>query len=190
MNKPAAAQAHPAFGELVDYWFGDLDTAATDAVDEHLMHCEACGAQLDSLIGLGQGVREAFTAGRAAAFVSGGFVERLAERGLQVREYRVARNGSVACSVAPDDDVLVSRLQAPLQGVSRLDAVAELSPGGDVQELRDIPFDAARGEVVMAAELAQVRTMPAHELRVRLLAVDGQARREIGHYTFRHTPYR
>jgi hypothetical protein len=119
--------------------------------------------------------------------LSARFVERLKAAGRRVREYRVPHNGSVVCSVAPEDDVLVSHLDAPLQGVTRLDAVFALSlqPGHEAR-VQDIPFDATRGEVLFAPKLAEVRTLPSHQLVVRLLAVDAAGEREVGSYTFHH----
>lgn len=185
---PTATLEHPSLDDLLHYWFGDADEAATDAIDAHLFGCDACGAQLDRIAAMGRGVRDAFAAGLLGVVVSPRFVDRLAERGLRVREYRVPLNGSVNCTVAGEDDVLVGRLQAPLQGVQRLDVATDVTLGGDTEWLRDIPFDAASGEVVFMSKLAEVRRMPAHEMRVRLLSVEGQGLREIGHFTFRHTP--
>lgn len=179
---------HPGPDELLHYWFGDTDAAATEAIDAHLFACEACGAELDRILDLGRGVRGAFGAGRLSMVVTPRFVARLAEQGLRVREHRVPLNGSINCSVAAEDEVVVGRLQAPLQGVRRLDLAADFTPGGDTEWLHDIPFDAASGEVVFLPALAELRGMPAHERRVRLLAVDDQGTREIGRFTFRHTP--
>lgn len=186
---PNHRDTHVDFATLLDYWFGDADAASTEGIDAHLMECDLCGGEVDALAALARAVRTAFASGALGAVVSAEFVARLAARGLRVREYRVPHNGSVACTVAPDDDVLVSRLQAPLGGVRRLDVVGEASDGAR-QRMEDVPFDAARGEVVMAVRLAHVRTLPEHALRLRLLAVDGDASREIGHYTFHHSPWR
>ena len=54
---------------------------------------------------------------------------------------------------------------------------------------RDIPFDAASGEVVLAPKIARIRAMPSHQHRVRLVAVDANGERVIGDYTFIHTPF-
>ena len=181
---------HLSLDTLLDYWLHDSDTASTDAVDEHLMRCDACGERLDELIALGVGVREALRAGAVAMVTSEAFVQRLAAQGLQVREYRLAHNGSVNCSVAPGDELLVSRLAAPLQGVQRLDARAQLSIEPGVQhELPDVPFDAQAGEVVVVSKLAAVRRLPAHTLQLTLLAVDGGGTREVGRYAFHHRPW-
>lgn len=185
-----AVPDHPSIDSLLDYWLHDGDAAATDAVDEHLMRCDACGRLLDELIALGDGVRSAFRAGAVSAVVSEAFVRRLAGQGLQVREYRLPRDGSVNCTVAPGDELLVSYLEAPLQGVGRLDAVARLSIEPGVQHtLQDIPFDPAAGEVLYVPKLADVRRLPEHTQEVTLLAVEPGGTRELGRYTFRHRPW-
>lgn len=179
--------AHPDWDTLVDYWLGDTDGAATDAIDEHLMHCDACGTAFDEVVSLSRGVSGAFAHGAVASMLTAAFVDRLRGAGLRVREYRVPQNGSVTCSVAPDDDLLVSRLAAPLHGVTRLDAVCAVSflPGHE-ERLRDVPFDAAGGEVVFAPRLAEVRQHPTHDFTVRLIAVDDAGERPVGQYTFHH----
>lgn len=178
-----------ALNVLAEYWFGDADEATTNAIEEHLLGCDVCGAQLDELIALGHGVRAAFDDGLVGACVGAEFIDRLAARGTRVREYRVPRNGSVECSVAPDDKLLVSRLQAPLAGVTRLDVVARSSLTGSEQRRQDVPFDSASGEVVLAPKLADVRRLPAHRIEIRLIAVEPGGERLLGHYTLNHTPW-
>ena len=173
---------------LLDYWLGDTDADATEAIDAHLMACDDCGAVLDDVIALSRGVRDAFARGEVASMVTGAFVERLKAAGHQVHEYRVPRNGSVVCALAPGDDQLVSRLlDAPLAGVSRVDAVFTFSfAPGQPERLHDIPFDAASGEVLFAPKMSVVRQLSSHDFVVRLLAVDAGGERELGHYTFHH----
>jgi len=43
-------------------------------------------------------------------------LDGLAERKVRLREYRVPRNGSVNCSVAPEDEMVIARLDVPLGG--------------------------------------------------------------------------
>jgi hypothetical protein len=135
---------------------------------------------------LGAGVRGAFADGRIGAVVTPAFVERLRARQLRVREYRVPCNGSVNCSVTPDDDILLSRLQAPLEGVERIDLL--VAPA-DLR-IEDVPFDAAAGEVVVAPSIAHIRTLPAHCQVMRLVAVGADGERLLGKYTFNHSPHR
>ena len=187
---PAAGSSHLSLETLLDWWLHDTDPACTDAVDEHLLRCDACGAALDELVALAAGVSEAFRAGEVSAVIGHEFLRRLSERGLRVREYRLPHDGGVDCTVAPDDDLLVARIEAPLAGVTRLDAVAEVSiEPGSFERLDDVPFDAAAGELLYAPKLTAIRAMPAHELRLTLLANGPGGERPIGRYTFRHTPW-
>jgi len=180
--------SHQTLDTLLAYWLGDTDEAATAAIDEHLLACDECGARVDEIVALADGVRRAFDEGSVNAFVTPSFVDAIAARGARVREYRLAPGGSVACSVAPEDDLLVARLDAPLAGVTRIDAVWRITPGGQEMRHDDIPFDAAHGQVLMLPRLAEVRRAPAHTFEVRLVAVEGDSQRDIAHYTLNHSP--
>lgn len=176
------------FSTLIEYWLDELDEAAKARIDEHLFGCQECGTKLDEIIALAGGIRAAFGQGAVRAFVSDAFVKRLAEQRVRVREYRVPRNGSVNCTVVPEDEVMIARLEAPLGGVTRLDAHSYF---GDAQPevFRDIPFDPASGEVVLTPKIAHLRAAPSQSYRLRLVAVDANGERVIGDYTFNHTRF-
>ena len=186
----AQAPNHPSIEALLDYWLDDSDAAASEAIDEHLMQCEACGRALDDLVALGDGVRAAFRSGTVSAMASDAFLKRVVDHGVQVREYRLPHNGSVNCTVAPDDELLVAHLETPLQDVDRLDAVVTLSFEPDVQHrLQDVPFDARAGEVLWMPKFGLIRNAPAHTAEVTLLSVDAGGAHELGRYTFHHQPW-
>lgn len=187
----SVATDHLPLDVLLDYWLHDSDPASTDAVDEHLFRCDACGHALDELMALGDGVRAAFRAGAVSAVMSSAFVQRLVAQGMRVREYRLAHNGSVNCTVSPDDELLVGRLEAPLEGVQRLDLVAQLSLGLEVQEqrLEDVPFDPQTGEVLFVPKIAAVKELPVNTMQITLLAVAPGSTREVGRYTLHHRPW-
>jgi hypothetical protein len=191
-ERTATIGPHLPTEQLLDYWLRDSDAASTDAVDEHLMQCDACGQALDALVALGQGIRDAVRAGAVAAVMSAGFTQRLAARGVKVREYRLAPGGSVNCSVAPDDELLVSRLALPPlpAGVQRLDLHVELSLQPGVRhERHDIPFDPQAGEVVYVVKLAEVRRRPAHTVQATVVAVADDSEQVVGRYVFNHQPW-
>lgn len=181
------AVPHPDWQALVDYWLGDADAAAAEAIDEHLLRCDDCGALFDEIVALGRGVREAFSQGLVPSVLTPSFVEHFKSSGRRVREYRVPAGGSVHCAVTPEDELLVSRVGAPLAGVQRLDALFSFSfAPGEEQRLHDLPFDAAAGELLLAPKLAEVRRLPSHEVTLRLLSVGDAGEREIARYTFHH----
>jgi hypothetical protein len=186
----SGGDGHLSTGALLEYWLGETSPEDTDAAEEHLMHCEPCGEALDELIALGDGVRGALVAGEVAAVSGGAFAQRLADEGLRVREYRLPHNGSVQCTIAPDDEVLVGHLAVPLQGVQRLDLLNEFSVEPGVwHRLEDIPFDPDAGEVVWIAKSARVREFPEHTMRMKVIAVDPDGSRELGMFTFQHRPW-
>jgi hypothetical protein len=187
MNPPSCASPL-SVASLLEYWLGEMDAAREIQIDEHLLGCGRCSANLQSVIEIGGGIRAAVRAGGFHGVLSNAFLKRLAAHGLRLREYRVAPNRSVNCTVAPDDDLLVARLEAPLAGIERLD-LEHLSPDGEVERLRDLPFDVAAGEVVIAPAIERIRALPASITRMRLLAVAPSGERLVGEYTFHHTPW-
>lgn len=171
---------------LLDYWFGE---AAADeaAVEEHLMGCRYCSSRLRALAQVGDGIRHAARAGQVHAVLSPAFVEQLRADGLRLREYRLQPGGSVACTVAPDDDLVISHLHASLRDVQRLDLVLEDLTTGMTLRMPDLAFDPAQDEVTIAPNTAALRALEASTHRMRLLAVQGDSERELGAYTFHHS---
>jgi hypothetical protein len=142
------------------------------------------------LVDIADGVRAAFRTGAVNGVVTGAFVKRLAAEGLHLREYRVPQNGSIHCTVTPDDDLLITRLDAPLVGVERLDLERLSAEGTTLERMCDVPFDVTAGEVVLTPRMERVRALPATTVRFRLLAIAPSGERLVGEYTLHHTPYR
>jgi hypothetical protein len=185
--KPSVCTAPIEFSTLVEYWLDELDEAADEQVDEHILGCDSCSARLAEIVELGSGIRQAMEAGDIRVFVTSAFVKRLAARGVRVREYRVAHNGSVNCSVGPEDQIVVAHLEAPLEGVRRVDVISQFEDN-PAEIILDVPFDATSGEVVISPRIANLRVVAPHRHRLRLVAVEPGAQRVIGDYTFNHAP--
>jgi hypothetical protein len=188
MSRPSCSSPI-AFATLVEYWLGELDEAGEALVDEHLLGCGECSEHLQSLVELAGGVRTLVRHGAVHVVVTDAFLARLAAQGLRLREYRVPCNGSVHCTVAPDDDMLVTRLEAPLAGVEQVDAVLLEFDEAGLHRLRDVPFNSSTDEVVFTPRIENIRAKGASTARVQLLAVDHQSERLLGEYTFIHTPW-
>ncbi len=174
---------------LLAYWQGELDAASEARSEEHLLGCAACSRRLEAFAALADGVRTLTRAGAVHAVVSDAFVQRLRARGVRVREYRVPCNGSVNCTIAPQDEVMISRLEAPLSGIRRLDVMEIDSEGRRLARLEDVPFSTASVGVTLTQPVDWLRALPASSMRVRLLAVDAHGERVVGEYTFNHTPH-
>lgn len=173
---------------LLAWWLDELDEEEANEVEAHLFECDECETRLRELLRLGDAVSRALLQGHVAGAVSRRFVDRLREDGLQLREYRLPAGGSVACTVAPDDDLVVSYLQAPLDGVRQLDAVFDDHTG--THRATHVPFDATANEVAFIAPTALLKTWGKARQHVRLLAVSQAGERVVGEYTFNHTPWR
>jgi hypothetical protein len=82
-------------------------------------------------------------------------------------------------------------MRVPLAGVKRVDALQSVDLGeGRVQQWRveDVLFDPDAGEVLYLPSAAELKKLPAHRLRVQLVAMDESGERSLGEYTFAHTP--
>jgi hypothetical protein len=79
-------------------------------------------------------------------------------------------------------------VRAPLADVKRLDVVRTRDGGAPEARLADVPFDAETGEVLVIPSAAWLKTMPAFTMQMRLIAVDEAGDKQIGEYTFNHSP--
>lgn len=182
-------QSPLAWDTLLAYWLGELDPDSEARTEEHYLGCDACSHRLEQLTTLARELRALMRRSGVNLFIDDRFVRRLVEQGLKVREYRVPLNGSVNCTIAPEDDFVIARLEAPLEDVQRLDMISLYSVGSGEIRHEDIPFVAESGHVVFAAPIDTLRAMPVSTLHVRLLAVDDKGERLLGEYRFNHTPY-
>jgi hypothetical protein len=175
---------------LAAYRLGELPAEEEENVEAHYFGCAHCARRLERLEACASGIRAVVREGRIALALTARYLAHLKDEGLRIREYPVAPGGSVNCTITAEDDAVVSRLEVPLAGVGRLDALHTVDIGGRTESLRvqDLPFDVQAGEVLLAPSAAELRKMPAHTWRVQLLAVDEAGERALGEYTFRHTP--
>lgn len=187
MNGPSC-RSPLAWETLIAYWLGELDADAEARAEEHYLSCAQCSHRLERLAALAGRVRMLARTSGVDMVINDEFVRRLTQEGLHVREYRVPRNGSVNCTVSPDDDFVVGRMEAPLNGVQRIDMLTLDGDGNAETRRHDIPFVAASGGVVLAPGIDWLRAQPAFILRIRLLAVDEQGDHALGDYTFNHRP--
>jgi hypothetical protein len=174
---------------LVDYWFGEGAPEEAARVEEHLLECDDCGGRLRALLALGEGVGRAVHEGRVQVVVTPAFLETSSREGLRTREYEVAPGGHVACTVTPEDDLLITRLRADFTGVSRLDLVTIWEQGPE-ERREDIPVPADARELLVAQAMPALRALGPTILRMRLLAPERSGERLLGEYTFAHTPTR
>jgi hypothetical protein len=173
---------------LIDYWLGDLEPDQDERIAEHLLACASCNERLGDLVTLAGGVRRVASEGVVRAVVTSAFLRRLVDDGLRVREYRVVPGGSVECTVAPTDDLVVARLAVDLRDAERIDLVKCDAAGREQDRLKDIGVSASAREVVFLERIDHLRALSGGVQRVRLVAPDADGERVLAEYTFVHTP--
>jgi len=174
--------------DLADYWLGALAGREEEAVEEHLLGCDPCGARLRDTIALAEGVRKLARGGSLRMVVSDAFLKRAAEEGLRVREYAPPPGGSVQCTVTAEDDILIGRLAANLNAARRVDLCICDDRGIEQLRLADIPFHSAAESVAFQQPITDAKAAPSETLIARLVAFDDSGReRLLGEYTFNHT---
>jgi hypothetical protein len=182
----AAACTTPA-QDLLAYWLGELDEAHELRLEEHLFACAACTQRLGAVVALGAAIRAELLRGTFSFVTTAPFMRKIKEAGWRVREYELSSGGSVACTVTPDDDFVVSYLHAPLHDVRRLDVLIDDTTSGK-HRANDVAFDSETGTLAAVTSTAYLRTLGRSQQRVRLVAVDGAEERVIADYTFNHSP--
>lgn len=123
------------------------------------------------------------------AVVTGELVEHLAAAGLHLREYRVVPSGSVFCTVAPDDDVVIVRLKAYLEDIEQLDLLLFDVRGKRYEHLQNIPFNRAAAHVFVAPNVERLRKLPQSTAHLQLVARGPRPLRVVGSYTVKHAPW-
>jgi anti-sigma factor RsiW len=138
-----------AWESLVDYWAGELDEAATAAVDEHLFGCPDCTATSARVAAVTEAVRSLLP-----VVVSRDKVERLRKQGARVRENAFVPGDRREVTFSPDTDLLIHRLGGlDLTGAERVDCrVTVESTGALISSVDAAPFDPAEGEVLVACQ--------------------------------------
>jgi hypothetical protein len=173
---------------LADYWLAALPRVEEEAIEEHLFECDECGQRLRELIALGDAVRNLAREGSLTMVVSDSFLQHVRGQGLRVREYTPPRGGRIECTVGAEDDFLVGRLAADLNGARRIDLSLCDRQGNERYRMADIPFRAEAPGVAFQQSITYAKAAASDRMIARLVAYDeAGAERILGEYTFNHT---
>lgn len=190
---------------LLGYLLGELPEVELDAIEDHLFACAQCHRRLAALDDLRRAVAEAVRGAALGGSVAGAFLERAARDGLSVRDYRIARGATVACTAGPEDLVLV-RLAldeaTPEAAAGETERAAALRLAvrfedlerGEVAELpvREVVADRGANEVMLVFPGERVRAYPRSRWTLRLRgeppAEPGGHGADLGSYVMDHSP--
>lgn len=171
----------------MEYWLDELSDERAASMEDHLFNCVSCNAQLENIASLGAATRQLVQQGKIAAVLTPSALDKLKSTGLRIREYHLDPGGSVNCTIAPDDDLAVSHLRAPLAGVRKLDLVFDDVDTAFYLRLTDIGFDPANNEVVVMPKAEMLRSLYTASQRMRLFSIDATGEHLLGEYLFHHT---
>jgi hypothetical protein len=171
---------HPSSERLADYLAGFLDERGAEDLEEHLFSCEACSIASAKLAGLAAAIRDAVP----PVLSSGRFAE-LGREG-RIEAVNPMSPGEVAEVRFPSGDkLLVHRLGGSnLRLARRVDVALFDRKGRALSRFDDVPFDSARGEVLVACQSHFADHFP-HDTVFRLEVVL-EDRREESSYTILH----
>lgn len=173
---------------LMDYWLATLPPAEEEAVDLHLLACDACGDRLRDVIGLAEGLHALARSGTLQVIVDDALLARAGDTGLRVRQYAPARGSGVQCTVTEDDNLLIARLALNMSVTSRVDLSWCDLKGVEHQRMADIPIRADAGDVICQQSIVWAKASPTTSMVARLIAVADDGRESVlGEYTFHHT---
>lgn len=184
--------SHPlALDTLVAYHLGELAPEEEGRVEAHYFECETCAARLRFVESLAREVAAVIREGRVSAGVTSAFAKLAAERGVTLRRYDVEIGESIHCTVAPEDDLVITRLGVPLPPGTPVDLETEVAPVGSDSVLRfvtpDLTVDAESGGVIFAQASESLRSYPKSRVVLRVRA--RESGELFGPYTLHHTPW-
>ncbi|HXV60739.1 MAG TPA: zf-HC2 domain-containing protein [Vicinamibacteria bacterium] len=172
---------HLSFDRLADYLAGLLEESASDEVEEHLFSCPSCASESEQVSGLAAAIRNA-----VPPILSLERYEALSREG-KIFAVNPMSPGEVAESrFPPEGKLLVHRLGgSDLSPAHRVDVAIFDSQGVDLARFEDVPFDAARGEVLIACQRHFAALYP-NDIVFRVEAILGDDRGEEKRYTVWH----
>jgi len=177
------------FELLLEYWLADPPPADADSLEQHLLECGECSAELESVVALAEAIRRLGREARLRGGVSPTILDRLERERRVIRRYRADAGGHIHCSAGAEDDLVTLELSAELAGLERVDLEYCTEDGTPVERATELPV-VHGGTVVWVEPGDAIRALPTGIIRVRLLAVEPGGERAVAEYTLHHTAYR
>ena len=172
----------PLSGELLaDYFARALGRDETDQIDAHVFECDRCAELYEAA-----GAVPAALHRLLALVISPERLAALLASGAGVRAVPVAPGVPAFVEFTPGIDYLIFRLQGDLAGASRVYLEASEAELGPVLAIEGVPWDAERGEVLVACQrhymIGQARAL----MTFRVHAEIAGSRRQVGEYVVDH----
>jgi len=169
---------------LIGSALGELSSEDEERVEEHVVSCGACAARYASFVRLGPAIDRQIRTGGMTMVVTRALAAKLEAEGLVSRRYVLGPGERVACTVTPEDIYSLTRFEADLTSVSRLDM------RGPFRNIVDVPFDRDAGCIYTLTSATVLLPLPTADIPFTLHAIEPDgSERLLGRYTMGHTAY-
>jgi hypothetical protein len=175
-----------SFGDLLDYWVGELDDADAARVEEHLFECAECACRLAEIATIAAGVADAVRGARIQTVITDALVNKLSRDGVRMRTYAPEVGKFIPCAIWPEDQLIVTRLKGDFGGYEDLTLVLKAEEGPELARVSDVPLVSGPREILTAMPAAQLRQLPAMRLRIILSGTREGREQSIGEYGLEH----
>jgi hypothetical protein len=171
---------HAELELLEQYWCGELDAAAVEALEDHVFECAACTAASGKVSDLVSALGDWLP-----PFLTDGAIVRLERRGMRLLKTEITPGERVTVPFGPEVDLLVHRLKLDLSGIDRLDCEVEAADGTPIIAFENPYFDPTVGEVNLVCQRHYAEQFPPDAV-LRLVAVTPAGRRQVAQYGVMH----
>jgi hypothetical protein len=174
---------HLSAERLVEYAAGLLEEPGSEELEAHLFSCRACALEAEKLFALGAAVRAA-----VPPVLSVELYRRLSEEGRVAAVNPMSPGETSEVRYPPRESLLVHRLGgSDLTRVRRVDVALFDAEGSFLVRFDDVPFDAERGEILVACQRHFADVYPPDiDFRVEMLTAERE--RCETRYTVLHRP--
>ncbi|HEX5098159.1 MAG TPA: hypothetical protein VFV94_01605 [Polyangiaceae bacterium] len=168
--------------ETIAAWtLDELEEEASTAFEEHYFGCDACALQVERMRRLVSELEAT-----VPSVLTRARKERLEATQPRLTSVAVRPGETATIRLGGDTPLGFWVMHAPLSGVRRVDFEARDANGARLFAIADVPFDAERGEVVLACQV-HYRNLPGVEsMHVSLTATDEHGTRPVGEYVLDH----
>ena len=170
----------PALSVVAAWVLGELPGAEAERFEEHYFGCEGCFRRAAGMQRLVAQLRAALPPILTLARRR----ELTARQPLPAVDVRPGERAKLR--LGPSTEVGIWVMHAALDQVTRVDFEARRPDGGLVFALTDVPFDAERGEVVLACQVHYSVLPGPPVLHVQLTATGPDGQRPVGLYVLDH----
>lgn len=167
------------WADLVQYWAGDLEAAATDRVDEHLMGCASCSAEAARVAAVASALREL-----VPPVITRAELSAMRARGAKIRENAFVP-GQTPAVFPSDAELLIHRLGGfDLSGAVRVHVMIRRESTRELfADVLNAPFDPQEG--VLVACHRHYASLPSDVL-IEVTAIDAQGGARLAAYSIPH----